>query len=658
MHIESIKTSMSSEKTILPDYTSNVSVYQERSVFHLMDTTDQGVRMRHVINMMLRNPKCGPLKSFSLRKSAAVGYDFSSSTTLVPRAELVRYSKDITRQTNGVIAQINIFEQGLSAAHETLRLDPNNFLAKQAVAENESNRLYHKKQLSLLKFKVNVCNQALAYQGLVKASTYAKAVGNEGVLVSSSSSEAVLPIYRKPVTGVQIQLFTDCKELEKEVAEYLLNQVIHRCQHGQDLTILAPPQALSEDGKVQPLPEQFQEALIAYTLRKTTIRPPEEALAWQWLIVSHNQTCGKGNKVPLHNALRKGWNDPLNKRLKQRKQSHLDQITALKDEIATLRASLASSVNNLAEETKVECPPSPVYEQLTDNSLNGKLTTSEYLVAPRTMIYHGRECEQVVDLDFMGKLVGKSYRLFTVQVNPGEYATYIDTPDTDVDISVDYEACQIFDKPKSPVSKSDKSVLKVAKAKTIPLKTKEKDEGKTPVANNKGKTPSPKRKTEKSASSGAASAGPLRVKDVPRSSVLNEEQKKALKKKFQIDETPIEKSAWDALNKREKSALRKARSIPRWAIQSVSSNPLNLDKILKGQLTIENFNSSQEDRKSSSKEKKTPPSVKSNRGRQRSKSPLVSKRDRTPRRSYPDMDIANTIREIRYLYEGVRDRKR
>lgn len=86
------------------------------------------------------------------------------------------------------------------------------------------------------------------------------------------------------------------------------------------------------------------------------------------------------------------------------------------------------------------------------------------------------------------------------------------------------------------------------------------------------------------------SVGPLRVKNVPRSSVLNEEQKTALKKHFKIDLLPeISADDWEKKTGKEKTALRKSRAIPRWAVQAVVQNPKNLKKVLKGELTKENF---------------------------------------------------------------------
>jgi hypothetical protein len=95
---------------------------------------------------------------------------------------------------------------------------------------------------------------------------------------------------------------------------------------------------------------------------------------------------------------------------------------------------------------------------------------------------------------------------------------------------------------------------------------------------------------------------PLKVEGLPkkvRSRDLPEATRTALARFFKLPagEKPLEKAAWDALTKSERTKYRTDRSIPRWAIQSVGTDPKNLGKILSGNITKETFGNQQNGQK-------------------------------------------------------------
>jgi len=86
----------------------------------------------------------------------------------------------------------------------------------------------------------------------------------------------------------------------------------------------------------------------------------------------------------------------------------------------------------------------------------------------------------------------------------------------------------------------------------------------------------------------AKGGNPLHVRGLPRSTALSDEQKETLRKFLKIP-PPLDKDSWDAMSKKDRSAATKKRSLPHWAVTSVLRDPKNLDRILKGEVTKDNF---------------------------------------------------------------------
>jgi len=83
---------------------------------------------------------------------------------------------------------------------------------------------------------------------------------------------------------------------------------------------------------------------------------------------------------------------------------------------------------------------------------------------------------------------------------------------------------------------------------------------------------------------------PLHVKGLPRSSKLDDEQRASLRKFFKLDEiVRPEQKVWEKMTTKEKSKFSSSRALPRWAVDAVLRDPKNLESILDGSLTKENF---------------------------------------------------------------------
>jgi len=74
----------------------------------------------------------------------------------------------------------------------------------------------------------------------------------------------------------------------------------------------------------------------------------------------------------------------------------------------------------------------------------------------------------------------------------------------------------------------------------------------------------------------------------PRSSLLSEDQKGALRTFFKVP-PPLDPGSFSALSKEERKKTSAAQSLPRWAVTAVLRDPGNLPRILKREITKDNF---------------------------------------------------------------------
>jgi hypothetical protein len=82
---------------------------------------------------------------------------------------------------------------------------------------------------------------------------------------------------------------------------------------------------------------------------------------------------------------------------------------------------------------------------------------------------------------------------------------------------------------------------------------------------------------------------PLREKGTSRLAVLADQDKVALRKHFGLSLEKHSKEDWDALTDEARRTWIRENAIPRWAVSAVTIDRKNLQKILKGDITKENF---------------------------------------------------------------------
>jgi hypothetical protein len=134
---------------------------------------------------------------------------------------------------------------------------------------------------------------------------------------------------------------------------------------------------------------------------------------------------------------------------------------------------------------------------------------------------------------------------------------------------------------------------------------KKKSEGSSGAASSSDKASSKKSEKKKSDKDSGASAGegssstkkgnalneenPLKVQNKPKSAGLTDEQKETLKRALGLPTDPIDQDVLANMSKEDRRAALADRTLPRWAVTAVLNNPSNLERIVKKELTKDNF---------------------------------------------------------------------
>jgi hypothetical protein len=138
--------------------------------------------------------------------------------------------------------------------------------------------------------------------------------------------------------------------------------------------------------------------------------------------------------------------------------------------------------------------------------------------------------------------------------------------------------------PESATKKSDVAKGKSPMRPVPPTKDKGKSTPSKKVKEDKGDKPAkPVPPTQQDS--------PLGVKVEPRSNALSDSQRASLRKFFELPIGNVPPEEWTKMDKKQKSAASKARSLPRWATTAVLKRPGALDDILSKKLTKDNVKS-------------------------------------------------------------------
>lgn len=632
---------------------------QNRRVFHFRDSTPIGVRMRAAVNCILRNPGNGPLRKFELRRHQPGGaYRVNSECPPIPRALVVALLGILKREASEL--QTAITATNLGALKEDV---DNVLLSKSVRAEaHESIKQTYARQATLkeVKFLIAMCECSLKYVGPLAPANFAGAVENARPMAGTDTGLTGMPVAVPSSQGITLSVFSSDTKLPEEVANYIVSQTEYFMSKGHSLaglTVLAPMEAVTEEGRLLPLFDQkvagdtysVQEELILYAKNKLPrgYHPRVELRAWQWLILSHNQVSPGKARVPIASALKVCWSDPLNikrkaKAIKGKSDSALRDRLAVAilaiDEMASeggqvdtasllmfLKEALTGDAADKEkptevtseEEEKQEIPDAPDAEPALPEASSSDTVVEEEvegvavntdLPPPFSVHLDGRPFRAVQDEDFYKDLDGQIAQMAVFKVD-GQYTVYVGVPEAAV---LDSEKAKLTLKAPAPARPKKESAVK-GKSPSKP-KTSHEAVRKEPSSRGKKKPPT----------SDEDGVGPLNIKGEPLSARLTSDQRKSLRSFFKLKNSAVPADEWSKLSKKEKTAAREEMAIPRWAVTAVIQRPDNLEKIVKGSLTKEKFSQSSKSAKPPSKrgtDRKTGNRSRSRDRRGRSESP-------------------------------------
>jgi hypothetical protein len=587
---------------------------QERRVFHFRDNTSTGLKMRIAINALLRNPGSGSLVKFTLRPHVPGGnFRVNTESQPVSRADFLLYHSKLLEK------KVDIEREVAKVNPALLQEDMRNVLLsteqKRVASEQYNAHLANQRNLRLVGLKLSMCTQAIAYKGLLRPVTFAGAAENARPEAGVLTGLLGMPYFVPPKTGVHLSILSTCRELPKEVANYLVSQVEEWLTQGRDLselTVKAPCEALSEDGRLLALPtvpvagDRFsvEEALILFSGKKLPkdFHLPLSWRAWQWLIASHNMVF-KDCKVPLKNGLRREWNDPLDTKRKDQGVKRSEEIKELKKIIELQKAHINELVQvietnlnsgsrspSTQRSTKLAVENAGGALHLADR-IQEKLELEETAVQQDLKASSASSDTQVDDTWYPLKMSfeGKEMNHFM----PYDDDWWANRVDSVFEVSVFEEAGRLiaFAGRPQPVTASadDGEITLVARhspGKTEPPKPKS--------AKKKTSSPSRKKGNVKMAV-GDVPGNPAKIvgvpKGQPRSKTLTDGQRASLRRFFKLKD-PLPATEWEALSSKEKRTYLSQMSIPRWAVAAVEARPDNLNKIISGKITADNYQKS------------------------------------------------------------------
>jgi hypothetical protein len=399
----------------------------------------------------------------------------------------------------------------------------------------------------------------------------------------------------------------------------------------------APPEAVGESGKPLPLSPAHESLLTAWANRRAKAPPRDEIVAWRWLIISWN-IVNQQQRVPLLRSLRFNYSRKEPQTPAPTVESVLpDKSGPLKEDLDKVWASFVTLARNWKVRVKVSGSVSdPLEWNIPEEQRTAYLSIFNGLEGMRSAIQSASK---------------SAFDLLSMQVNTpdssseegDEASPDMEYPDSVETRGVVYHRLSLSDVLRLPQEESfagwragpyfygNRSVKLPGNPLGPPDKVAEpaapqakgKGKGKAPDRNRveppmpeggygegSSKTAPPPKPapegdpgqevvlsrdfrpvgpTPKKKGDPLNTTNPLRVKGEPRTRALTEDQKTTLKRYFRVVDTPIEPEAWQKMTPKERSSARAARSIPRWAVAAVARNPRNMEEIIQGRLTKNNF---------------------------------------------------------------------
>jgi len=401
-------------------------------------------------------------------------------------------------------------------------------------------------------------------------------------------------------------------------------------RHQEDSRWFAPQEALSNEGALLPLTQRYESICVKnLSLKETALksinRELKEALAWRWLIISHNAVVKDPSaRVKLPPKLSLSY---------ERKRASAPPVTDFVPQLREIVEGLVKATNSSPK------PPSEAYVKASNaDAFISVVVTALKWQSSTYATFDSKECrfnlkpgqtqfQSTIErwntvLSAADTLMsGAEVVIPEMQGQGPDLTVLFDRIEEEAESQeLDHDALareceempESFDKDGLQYFRADVDLLDIYEGQTFvstvfngveyravvgtpvgPAKSK-KAKGKTAVK----AAPSPKGEGSKSPTAEGpkkvtplATENPLRVKGEPKTKALSDGQRKALRQFFKLKEGLVPAAEWATMSNRERAAAMAERSIPRWATESVLRSAGNLQLILEGKLTKENANS-------------------------------------------------------------------
>jgi hypothetical protein len=448
-------------------------------------------------------------------------------------------------------------------------------------------------------------------------------------------AEAPLPKILPPVVGIEISYHSGRDILPTDYDR--LAAFIER--HPDESRWFAPQECRSPEGTLLPLSHEMENLCLKNLRVKDSKalahleKNVKEALAWRWLIISHNHV-NKDARVKLSPKLTISY---------ERSRAKVNPNVKATEQMESVR-SLVEEFIRVAK-TPTPTPDPAVQQEIISASAVGQLTTQvwdtllwtfskqmiptdDYRIQARPEFAHvqpiadrwnavfesadalleSRKLPEVQSLGAPLELDKLLHRVDEVVHEPASEGSVADSAE-----SWQLLHPEFIERDGTTFFRNDIELLDITEGQEFRTVVHEGVEyysiigtpaGPALSAKSKGKKPlrpaasskekSPKRatavKSKEASQSPIQKENPLGVKGEPKSASLSESQRATLRKFFNLEEGVIPSDVWSRLSNKERQAEMAKRSIPRWASESVLRSPSNLQLILEGKLTRDNAN--------------------------------------------------------------------
>jgi hypothetical protein len=636
----------------------------DRSVLALEGGTAGDLDFRFRLNAVLRSTRKATAKKAVLRGSKKATLSFQN-TRLVPTADLEalleaisddqrtlriqivqlykRYGKTVPSRYFGDLDEGSVLPDGFEMLDQMVSASDKKSL-KYISAMQELEKVLAQKEEQ---WHRNVLTRALAEKTLTNATATMEARNAKLIAELNQSvprptdeesarrqkevfSTAPVPKIMPSVVGIEVHYSSSMDILHQDFDR--LASFIER--HPEETRWVAPQEARDTEGRLLPLSQKCE----AICRKNLTIKGPiskltkeeKEALAWRWLIISHNHV-NKADKVTLPPKLSISYERNVGQ--SKPASSHALTEASLAKVMEEFRKSIATpnptpiTREPMVPLKEVEAFAATVWEATKAQLHFGCDAVGGSRFQPKVgkeKAYHDQCVRWNKVLDAADTLM-EHHKLSYPTVEdflPSELDRHVD------DFIVNYTSSTVGEESQQETYpdeewlsnhpefierdgvtffRSDIEILDVSEGQEFRTVVHNGEQyycvqgtpaGPAKGIKARGKTPArphsppakPKEsgKSEKPKGSPLKEENPLKVKGEAKSKALSDGQRETLRTYFKLKQERVPSDVWNSLDNKGRKQAMAERSIPRWASEAVLRSANNLQLIVEGKLTKEN----------------------------------------------------------------------